>query len=536
MISTSQLEIVDQASEDKEQFNLTTNQTQTHDGDHVNSITNIKQASNQCMNNDNINLPPIKKESDQEMANGKQNFMLDQRSKKILMKSLGQLNQLQDNAQVKMFSRVYSPYQIDDNSANQIVLNQLVQEELKYKHRGKKRQHTRGQQKLESSQELKSHIENLKNTFANRKASQIQTNYNKDPIEPMSGASITKHQMNKKYDYNSSNLQFSPYDVKFKTRAEPFMNHTQTTGFGMNQSEITSKDKSRINNILTVHPLSSAGSSGTYFNQFKQSQPPTSAANMSQSEYIKELELKLQVANEKILQLQNRKQSSGRIQVFHSPKRLTSKNSMESGSLNHIEQFLANRINSSLLDDVHGQKTDRIDSKQYQEPDAEDKGEDYLIHNIDRLRDAHNNSVSNDSNRSSRNYLKLSGKHQFKHEVGIQTRDTFKAKDQEIQVNIQTSFKRQQNSIIHQLSTFRDHQNNNVSFESGRFHNDPFLQPSKEEDLQNQNYILSQQVDFLKEQVMKKDRDMRVYYDEILHQARNLARKYLCYIMTSPFL
>jgi hypothetical protein len=92
---------------------------------------------------------------------------------------------------------------------------------------------------------------------------------------------------------------------------QAMMNHTQTTGFGQSEFSAHQTFKSKQigvsgvgnpttnYNLFTVHPLSSAGSSGTNFNHLK-SLAPMSSTQMSQADYIRELETKLAMANERI--------------------------------------------------------------------------------------------------------------------------------------------------------------------------------------------------------------------------------------------
>lgn len=152
-------------------------------------------------------------------------------------------------------------------------------------------------------------------------------------MDPLSSASTTKQQFAKKFDFsNGTYVQFSPYmDGKNKQKHDQMMmNHTQTTGFGMGGSEFSGGGALRkggplsnqlLNgsnmpgthyNLFTVHPLSSAGSSGTNFHQMK-TIAPMSSTHMSQGDYIRELETKLAIANERMALLQSKKKSSGKL-------------------------------------------------------------------------------------------------------------------------------------------------------------------------------------------------------------------------------
>ncbi|CDW71917.1 UNKNOWN [Stylonychia lemnae] len=469
MISGSNLEIVDQSSEEREE-------QQTDSKTNVNSSQVIK-----INNNKEKPLPPIQQQQ--------QEVSVDKQSRKILEKSLGQLNQL-----------VYSPYQIEDSSTSQIVLNQILQGEIRNKFRAKKRQNTRQHQKLENPpQELKTQVDHLRTTFNNRKASQQNMNLTKDPFEPYS--SSNKAQQNKKFSFHD--MQLSPGNLKSKNKLETYANNTQTTGFGLNQSDY-GRDRNK-SNVFTVHPLSSAGSSASnMYNNLRVTSQQFGSQSMSQQEYIKELERKLQQANERIMHLsQHKKKSSSKLNVFTSPKRVIAKNSVDHGSLAHIEQYLINRINNNSQMPVDEVQTERIDSKQFQEPEAEDKNDDFLSLASEK-KEMIQQTVSNDSNLSNRN-TKISSRVQpTRIEQFTQTRENQQT-DKDIQCNMQSTFRRKQTNIIHQLSGFKE---NNLSFDASQT-------ASREQELQQQVLVLNQQVEFLKDMVVKKDRDMRLYYNEI---------------------
>jgi hypothetical protein len=59
-----------------------------------------------------------------------------------------------------------------------------------------------------------------------------------------------------------------------------------------------------------------------------------------------------------------------------------------------------NRINGSMLEE--GSKTDRKETKLFQEQEVEDKGEEHHNYNLEHIRESRNNSVSADSNKSGR--------------------------------------------------------------------------------------------------------------------------------------
>lgn len=86
-------------------------------------------------------------------------------------------------------------------------------------------------------------------------------------------------------------------------------------------------------NLFTVHPLSSAGSSGTNFHQMK-TLAPMSTTHMSQGDYIRELEAKLALANDRIVMLTKKKSSGKLYQYGVSPqKKHTQRISIEGSSM-----------------------------------------------------------------------------------------------------------------------------------------------------------------------------------------------------------
>jgi hypothetical protein len=95
---------------------------------------------------------------------------------------------------------------------------------------------------------------------------------------------------------------------------------------------------------------------------------------------------------------QSKKKSSGKLYQFGaSPyKKNTQRISMD-GTLSAIDQFYQqSRVHASSFVEDGTKTTERNTSKQFAEPEAEDRGEEARNPNLELIKESRNNSVSND--------------------------------------------------------------------------------------------------------------------------------------------